>query len=66
MTIIYYSTEYPREQLYRMSQAIKEKLGEDILFVPKDFHVILNATTEQLEQLPRGIYVVGGKKLVVR
>ena len=32
-----------------MSQAIKEKLGEDILFVPKDFHVILNATTEQLE-----------------
>ena len=55
MTIVYYSTEYPKEQLYKLNQAIKDRIGEDVLFVPKDFHVILNATTEQLNEAKQAI-----------
>lgn len=55
MTIVYYSTDYPKEQLYKLSQAIKDKIGEDALFVPKDFHVLLNATTEQLNDAKQAI-----------
>jgi hypothetical protein len=55
MTIVYYSTDYPKEQLYKLSQAIKDKIGEDVLFVPKDFHVLLNATTEQLNDAKQAI-----------
>jgi hypothetical protein len=55
MTIVYYSTDYPKEQLYKLSQAIKDKIGKDVLFVPKDFHVLLNATTEQLNDAKQAI-----------
>lgn len=55
MTIVYYSTDYPKEQLYKLSQAIKDRIGEDVLFVPKDFHVLLNATTEQLNDAKQAI-----------
>ena len=49
MTIIYYTTQYPADTLWKISKAFKEKLGDDVLFLPKDFDVITDCSVEQLE-----------------
>lgn len=48
MTILYYDTNTCKpEQLYKLVQVVKDKIG-DVLFLPKDFDVLLNASEEQL------------------
>lgn len=51
MTVIYYSTIYPAEQLLKLTKAIKKQLGDDVLFLPKDFEVMLDCSAEQLESI---------------
>lgn len=58
MTILYFDTEkYSVEQLGQMRQSFEERLDDKVLFLPKDFHVILNATVEQLEAARKAIDV---------
>ena len=48
MTIIYYDTNTCKpEQLYKLVQTVKGELG-NVLCLPKDFDVLLNASEEQL------------------
>jgi len=51
MTVIYYSTDYPADHLFKLTKVIKKQLGDDVLFVPKDFEVILDCSVEQLESV---------------
>ncbi len=51
MTIIYYSTIYPADQLHKLTKVIKKQLGDDVLFVPKEFDVMLDCSVEQLESV---------------
>ncbi len=51
MTVIYYSTTYPRDRLLKLTKVIKKQLGDDVLFVPKDFEVMLDCSVEQLESI---------------
>ena len=51
MTVIYYSTTYPLDRLLKLTKVIKKQLGDDVLFVPKDFEVMLDCSVEQLESI---------------
>ena len=51
MTVIYYSTDYPCDRLLRLTKVIKKQLGDDVLFVPKEFEVMLDCSVEQLESV---------------
>ena len=51
MTVIYYSTTYPVDQLLKLTKSIKMQLGDDVLFVPKEFDVMLDCSVEQLESV---------------
>jgi hypothetical protein len=51
MTVIYYSTDYPADQLLKLTKAIKMQLGDDVLYVPKEFDVMLDCSVEQLESV---------------
>lgn len=53
MTIIYFDNHYPAETFWKISKAVKEKLGDDVLFLPKDFDVITDCSIEQLESVKR-------------
>lgn len=48
MTLIYYDNTFPKHQLANLRPMLSEKLGSDILFVPKDLTILQNATKEQL------------------
>ena len=49
MTVIYYTTNYPCDHLLKLTKVIKKQLDDDVLFVPKDFDVMLDCSAEQLE-----------------
>ena len=51
MTVIYYSTNYRRDHLFKLTEGIKKQLGDDVLFVPKEFDVMLDCSIEQLESV---------------
>lgn len=55
MTVIYYSTNYPVDHLVKLTKVIKEQLGDDVLFVPKEFDVILDCPVELLESVKRTV-----------
>lgn len=48
MTLIYYDINVPKDNLYILSQKIRETVDDAVLFVPKSFDVCLNASKEQL------------------
>lgn len=48
MTLIYYDINVPKDNLYILSQKIRETVDDAVLFVPKSFDVYLNASKEQL------------------
>ena len=48
MTLIYYNNTFPKHQLANLHRVLSEKLGSDILFVPKDLTILQNASKEQL------------------
>ena len=47
MTIIYYDKR-PVDELHKLTKVLKEKINDEVLFIPKDFDVILNASEDQL------------------
>jgi hypothetical protein len=47
MTIIYYDKR-PVDELCKLTKVLKEKINDEVLFIPKDFDVILNASEDQL------------------
>ena len=51
MTVVYFDTDFPRAQLAHLARAMKDKLNDEVLFVPKSFEVLLNCPVEQLEKL---------------
>lgn len=48
MTLIYYDINVPKDNLYILSQKIRETVDDAVLFVPKSFDIYLNASKEQL------------------
>ena len=48
MTLIYYDAQMPSKNLNAFAQRIKETVGDEVLFLPKDFDAILKASEEQL------------------
>lgn len=48
MTLIYYDINVPKDNLYSLSQKIRETIDDEVLFVPKSFDIYLNASKEQL------------------
>lgn len=49
MTIIYYNYNYHRaEEIHNLTKTLREKLDDEVLCIPKDFDVILNASEDQL------------------
>lgn len=48
MILIYYDINVPKDNLYILSQKIRETVDDAVLFVPKSFDVYLNASKEQL------------------
>lgn len=51
MTIVYFDTDFPKEQLAYLARAMKDKLNDEVFFVPKGFEVLLDCPVEQLEKL---------------
>ncbi len=49
MTVVYFDTDYPKEQLPHLARAMKDKLNDEVLLVPKSFEVLLDCSVEQLE-----------------
>ena len=55
MTIFYYSTDTPRTAIRELAKIVEEKFGNDVLFLPKSFDVLLDAPIEQLEEVKKVI-----------
>jgi hypothetical protein len=51
MTVVYFDTNYPKEQLAHLAEAMKNKLNDEVLFVPKGFEVLLDCPVESLEAI---------------
>lgn len=51
MTIIYFDTDFPKEQLAHLVEVMKNKLNDEVLFVPKNFEVLLDCPVYKLEEL---------------
>jgi hypothetical protein len=54
MTIIYYDKR-PVDELCKLMKVLKEKINDEVLFIPKDFDVILNASEDQLMSIKNTI-----------
>ena len=56
MTIIYYNYNYHRaEEIHNLIKTLKEKLDDEVLCIPKDFDVILNASEDQILSIKNNI-----------
>lgn len=48
MTIIYYDLDMPRDTMQVVANKIRESIGDEVLFLPKNFDVMLRTSPEQL------------------
>jgi hypothetical protein len=48
MTVIYYDTTYPKEQMYDMVRQVKEITKDEVIMLPKNFDILLDCTLDQL------------------
>ena len=48
MTVIYYDTTYPKEQMYDMVKQVKEITKDEVIMLPKNFDILLDCTLDQL------------------
>lgn len=55
MTIIYYDLDMPKETMHAVAEKIRERLSDEVLFIPKNFDVLLNTPKEQLLSAKRSI-----------
>lgn len=51
MTVVYFDTDYPKEQLVHLAEAMKNKLNDEVLFVPKNFEVLLDCPVDRLKAI---------------
>jgi hypothetical protein len=52
MTIVYLDTDrFTAEALKRFADILRDKLDDEVLFLPKDITVISNCSAEQLKQI---------------
>ena len=56
MTLIYYDTKsMPAKDLQSITTIIRDALGDNVLFLPKEFDVFLDASKEQLLEAKKTI-----------
>lgn len=48
MTVIYYDTIYPKEQMYDMVKQVKEITKDEVIVLPKNFDILLECSLDQL------------------
>ena len=48
MTVIYYDTTYPKEQMYDMVKQVKEITKDEVIVLPKNFDILLDCSLDQL------------------
>ena len=48
MTIIYYDLDMPRETMQAVANRVRESLNDEVLFLPKNFDVLMRTPREQL------------------
>ena len=48
MTVIYYDTTYPKEQMYDMVKQVKEITKDEVIMLPKNFDILLDCSLDQL------------------
>jgi hypothetical protein len=51
MTVVYFDTDYPKEHIVHLAEAMKDKLNDEVLFVPKSFEVLLDCPVDRLEAI---------------
>ena len=48
MNILYYDDSLPKENLMKLVKAIQDKVGFDLIVVPKNFELILDCPADRL------------------
>lgn len=48
MNILYYDDSLPKENLMKLFKVIKNKVGADLIAVPKSFELVLDCPAERL------------------
>lgn len=51
MTVVYFDTDYPKEHIAHLAEAMKAKLNDEVLFVPKNFEVLIDCPIDTLEAI---------------
>ena len=51
MNILYYDDSLPKENLMKLFRAIQDKVGSDLIAVPKNFELILDCPAERLLEI---------------
>jgi hypothetical protein len=48
MNILYYDDSLPRENLMKLVRAVQDKVGSDLIVIPKNFELILDCPADRL------------------
>jgi hypothetical protein len=48
MNILYYDDSLPREDLMKLVRAVQDKVGSDLIVIPKNFELILDCPADRL------------------
>lgn len=51
MNILYYDDSLPKENLMKLFRAIQDKVGSDLIAVPKNFELVLDCPAERLLEI---------------
>lgn len=51
MNILYYDDSLPKENLMKLFKVIKNKVGADLIAVPKNFELVLDCPAERLLEI---------------
>lgn len=51
MNILYYDDSLPKESLVKLFKVIQDKVGPDLIAVPKNFELILDCPAEHLLEI---------------
>lgn len=51
MNILYYDDSLPKENLMKLVKAIQDKVGFDLIVLPKNFELVLDCPAERLLEI---------------
>ena len=51
MNILYYDDSLPRDNLIMLFKAIQDKVGSDLIAIPKNFELVLDCPAEHLLEI---------------